>query len=222
MKVKILSILIFILAGIFFANAQDVITLKNGDEIKAKVTEISLTEIKYKRFDYLDGPSIVIPKAGVFAINYENGTRELFNTLEEKGNVSYSQASAVPAVLHIYRRNSHTGALVEYDLYVNDKSICRVKNKWKQSFDIYEEGVITLWASTEVRVELPIKIEPGKEYYIRCGISVGTFVGHPKLELVPEEIGKAEILALSGKKGPPGPPRPNAPRPSGPPRPGRR
>ena len=59
--------------------AQDVITLKNGDEIKAKVTEISASEIKYKRFENLDSTSIIIPIADVFFINYENGMREIIN-----------------------------------------------------------------------------------------------------------------------------------------------
>jgi len=44
--------------GYFSANAQDLITLRNGDQITARVAEITLTEIKYKRFDNLDGPTI--------------------------------------------------------------------------------------------------------------------------------------------------------------------
>jgi len=71
------------MAGVFSAKAQDVITLKSGEEIKVKVTEISATEIKYKQFENLDGPTIVIEKAKVFAINYENGTREIINVITE-------------------------------------------------------------------------------------------------------------------------------------------
>ena len=61
----------------------DVITLRNGDEIKAKVIEITPSEIKYKRFDNLDGPARVALKTDVFAINYANGSRELFNTITD-------------------------------------------------------------------------------------------------------------------------------------------
>ena len=71
---------IFIESGIQ-VHAHDVITLRNGNEIKAKVTEITPSEIKYKRFDNLDGPTVVILKADVFAINYANGTREVINAL---------------------------------------------------------------------------------------------------------------------------------------------
>jgi len=73
-----------LLASVFWSvSAQDVITLKNGDEIKAKVTEMTSSEIKYKRFDNLDGPTVVVAKTEVFAINYENGTREVINTVAE-------------------------------------------------------------------------------------------------------------------------------------------
>ena len=59
----------------------DIVTLCNGDEIKVKVMEITLSEIKYKRFDNLDGPTITIPKTDVFAINYSNGTREVIKPI---------------------------------------------------------------------------------------------------------------------------------------------
>ena len=59
----------------------DIITLRNGEVITAKVTEISQTEIRYKRFDNLEGPTRIIPIKEVFAINYANGTREVINAL---------------------------------------------------------------------------------------------------------------------------------------------
>lgn len=59
--------------------AQDVLTKRNGDELQVKVQEINLNEIKYKRYDNLEGPLISISKAEVFMIKYENGTKEVFN-----------------------------------------------------------------------------------------------------------------------------------------------
>jgi len=64
-------------------NAPDIIMLKDGNEIKAKVTEITLSEIKYKAFEYLEGPTRIVEKKDVFLIIYENGTREIFNTTPE-------------------------------------------------------------------------------------------------------------------------------------------
>lgn len=59
--------------------SQDLIVLKNGDEIKSKVLEITPAEIKYKKFDNLDGPTVTILKTDVFMIKYQNGTKEVIN-----------------------------------------------------------------------------------------------------------------------------------------------
>jgi len=79
---KKILILILLLSSISIY-AQDVITLRTGEQIKARVTEISQTELRYKRFEHLDGPTIVVPLSTIFAINYENGTREVINPLTE-------------------------------------------------------------------------------------------------------------------------------------------
>jgi len=80
---KKISIVFLLMAWGFSLYAQDVITLRNGNQIQAKVTEISSAEIKYKRFDHLDGPTIVIARADVHAIAFANGIHEIFNPLAE-------------------------------------------------------------------------------------------------------------------------------------------
>ena len=61
-----------------FLIGQDIIIKKNADEIKAKVVEVGMDNIKYKNFDNLQGPSYVIPRVEVFMIRYENGKRDVF------------------------------------------------------------------------------------------------------------------------------------------------
>jgi hypothetical protein len=60
-------------------NAQDLMTLKNGDEVKAKVIEINESEIKYKNFENQEGPTRILLKSEVFSIKYQNGTKDIFN-----------------------------------------------------------------------------------------------------------------------------------------------
>ncbi|MBS1778138.1 MAG: hypothetical protein JST70_02365 [Bacteroidetes bacterium] len=73
------SIILLTLLGICLeTSAQDLIVKKSGATIKAKVTEISQTEIRYKRFDNLGGPTITIPNDDILVIEYENGTKEHF------------------------------------------------------------------------------------------------------------------------------------------------
>jgi len=59
--------------------SQDVIILKNGDEIQSKVTEVLTDIIKYKKWNNQDGPVYSSNKADVFMIKYQNGTKDVFN-----------------------------------------------------------------------------------------------------------------------------------------------
>ena len=102
------------------------------------------------------------------------------------------------AILHVYRMGSK-GALVNYDLHLGDSIICRVKNNFRTTLHIKRQGVHTLWARTEKKVELPINFELGKTYYIRCGISIGAFVGWPTIELMDKKMGKAEFNYINAK-----------------------
>jgi len=79
----IFAALFLLIGGVFSVNAQDLIILKDGNTIEAKVTEISPTEIRYKRFDHLDGPTIVIMAANVLSIRYENGRTEIINDVTQ-------------------------------------------------------------------------------------------------------------------------------------------
>jgi len=103
------------------------------------------------------------------------------------------------AIINVYRP-SGTGFLVSYDLHLGDSVICRVKDNFCQSVKIYQDGYNTLWARTEAKEEIPIKVEFGKIYYVRCGINMGAFVGRPSIELVDTRIGKTEFTAMEDKK----------------------
>jgi len=59
--------------------SQDIIYKKNGDEIKAKVTEVELNVIKYKLFENLEGPTYTISKSDVLMIKYEKGNKDIFS-----------------------------------------------------------------------------------------------------------------------------------------------
>lgn len=59
--------------------AQDVIVLKDGTTILSKVTEVSSSEIKYKKISNLDGPIFTIKSSDILSINYNNGEKDSFN-----------------------------------------------------------------------------------------------------------------------------------------------
>jgi hypothetical protein len=59
-------------------HAQDIITMRNGDEIKAKISEIGVSDVKYKKFDNQTGPTYTSLKSEIFMIKYENGSKDVF------------------------------------------------------------------------------------------------------------------------------------------------
>lgn len=59
--------------------SQDIITKKSGDDIKAKILEVGISEIKYKNFDNQDGPTYSLLKQDILIIRYQNGTKDIFN-----------------------------------------------------------------------------------------------------------------------------------------------
>lgn len=61
-------------------HAQDIITQKNGQDIKAKVLEVNTNEVKYKLFDEPDGATYTIKKSSLVMIKYESGRNEVFNS----------------------------------------------------------------------------------------------------------------------------------------------
>lgn len=78
----------FILLFIFFLNcgilsAQDIITMKDGTDIQAKVLEVAPSLVSYKKFSNLEGPTYTVSKLEILMITYENGERELYNVNNE-------------------------------------------------------------------------------------------------------------------------------------------
>lgn len=102
------------------------------------------------------------------------------------------------AVLNIYRYGG-VGALVGYDIYLGNQVIGRVVNNYKTSIKVTKFGLNTVWAKTEAKAEVPIDIEKGHQYYIRCSIGMGAFVGHPKLQLIDSKNGKSEFESFKAK-----------------------
>ena len=53
--------------------AQDIIVTTDARKIEAKILEVSLTEIKYKEIDNLDGPTFILGTNNINSIIYANG-----------------------------------------------------------------------------------------------------------------------------------------------------
>lgn len=75
---KHLLVLLLLLCSMS-VSAQDVIVMKDGSTILSKVLEVGQKEVKYKKFDNLEGPTYSISKSELQAINYQNGAKDTFS-----------------------------------------------------------------------------------------------------------------------------------------------
>ncbi|MBQ7533346.1 MAG: hypothetical protein IJT45_06605 [Bacteroidales bacterium] len=76
MKKLFLSLIILFLGITLYA--QDVIVTNDGNKIEAKVTEVEVDVIKYKKFGDNNGPTYTMKKTEIATILYENGTVDVF------------------------------------------------------------------------------------------------------------------------------------------------
>lgn len=84
--------------------AEDVLVLRNGDIINGLVTEITSSEVKYKKASNPNGPIYSIDKDEVLSIKYENGETDKFepsnsssNALKTNSNNGVARQKASPA-----------------------------------------------------------------------------------------------------------------------------
>lgn len=62
----------------FVANAQDIITLKDGSDMQVLVQEVGEFDIKFKKFDNPNGPNYTLKKSEIFMVRYKNGSKDVF------------------------------------------------------------------------------------------------------------------------------------------------
>jgi len=202
-KVILILISVFLFTTV---NAQDVIFKKNGDEINAKVEEVGVSDVKYKKFDNQDGPLYTLLKSEIFMIKYANGVKEVFTAEAVNTNTSGSNApdnnivtppvSQEQATVIIYRKNSPSGWTVVYDVYADTKYMTKIQNNTYFATKL-DPGLVSFNAQTEPpKVTASMNLEPGKTYYLRCGVSSGMWVGRPSLEFVSESVGSYETSKM--------------------------
>ncbi len=75
---KILFCFVLLFGWALSLSAQDIITTKDGTDIQVKILEITPYEVKYKKYDNLNGPIFSMLKSQILIVRYENGGNEIF------------------------------------------------------------------------------------------------------------------------------------------------
>jgi hypothetical protein len=94
------SITLLLLIFCLNALSQDIITMRDGAKIEARVSEVGSKNILYKRFSNLNGPVYTLDKEDVALINYESGAIDKFNMMyDEKPSYANVKSRMDPSEL---------------------------------------------------------------------------------------------------------------------------
>lgn len=134
---KILSLFVIIVGMASIASAQDIITTIDSQEIKAKILEISSTQVKYVDFNYQDGPVYVFNADEIASITLANGDVKTFakNESPEPLSVSNSTITQNPYVLRTGNRYYYNGEEMRGEVYANF-----LKNNCSDAYKLYQHG----------------------------------------------------------------------------------
>ena len=80
---RFICVFILGLSALISLDAQDIITKKDGTDITAKILEVNINDIKYKRYSNLNGPTYTIAKSEILIVRYENGENDVFEDVEQ-------------------------------------------------------------------------------------------------------------------------------------------
>ena len=140
---KVIGCLVFILmtAPIF---AQDIIVTTDA-KIEAQILEVSKSEIKYKEYDNLDGPTFIISTDEISSIIYKNGKVVLYNQPNDikstiESTESKSQVQENIATILLLSGNTKKGKLVE----MNSQYVSFLENGVKITIPASEINSVTL------------------------------------------------------------------------------
>ena len=75
--------------------AQDLLVKIDGDSIESKIVEVGINEVRYRQYNYLNGPLYVISKNDISKIVFENGSTEFYPKNEVVKEMSFEETKAV-------------------------------------------------------------------------------------------------------------------------------
>lgn len=142
---------IFLFAGMLFvltASAQDVIKMKDGKEIQAKISEITQDEIKYKNFDYQDGPTFTINKSDVSTITYANGMTEEVKATSKPTQTASSEESGSfwKPSLYTNQRPATVLGFVDLGGFIMSGGKIGIGARWRRlEGDVFYKSAPSLW-----------------------------------------------------------------------------
>jgi len=103
--------------------AQDLIVFTDSSKVKAVISEIGSDNVKYKRYDMLDGPKYSVDRKTVAYVKYKTGSTERLQAVEQNTPIDYSvynmdgsrprtiktENGILKSKAHLYKRKNYIG-----------------------------------------------------------------------------------------------------------------
>lgn len=153
---------------------------------------VKLTEVKPPGF----ASSCYQLVADVFFSPDLTATKQALQRQAQAAAKSHLPPGTNYALLYIYRPAAEVGSLVGYDVHLNDSVVYRARNNSRLVIRLSKPGPVILWAHTEATTSLNLEVEPGQEYFLRCGLEGGILLLRPQLRFVSTAQGRGEFEEL--------------------------
>ena len=143
---KILTLMVVMLTALNLF-AQDIIITSDAKRIEAKILEVSSSEIKYKEFNNLEGPTFILTNDELNTVIYQNGTIKTFDhsakpAPQPVNNAGYNNYSSTPMAAGLPITKEDDDIYVMGDLRMSEDDYLKfVKLNCKEAYDYYESGV---------------------------------------------------------------------------------
>lgn len=147
-------LLIFLLSNSLFA--QDLIILKTGDEIQAKVIKVGTQEVEYKKWTNQKGPVYTLEKDDIFMIKYQNGDKDVFQGNSSSGSEAVKGGNNDPKYVNMPPSSENSSIIAQYNKQY------AIGKKWKLSKKVLS-SCLTIYGVTSTSVmsndDMEISIE---------------------------------------------------------------
>ncbi len=156
---------------------QDILVLKNGDEIKVKVSEVLPDMVKYKKWGNQAGPIYSEPKGNIFMIKYQNGSKDVFANQEVTNS---NNKLSIEKFLGKWKSNTEAGETSHATIKSEGGNIIVLLGTWKeilyQNTGVFKDGKIKVSFQFKGETEISYSEEDGQPYIYIFGKKMGKVI----------------------------------------------
>ncbi|MCX6246168.1 MAG: hypothetical protein NTW10_00405 [Bacteroidetes bacterium] len=178
------TLLIFLILLGLGCSSQDIIYLKDKTTQKAKILEVNIDKVRYKKSEIPNGPTYEVPKSDIIKIRYANGFVDYFvpvtdtivnqNTFAQK-QFNTNDSSNIYILYHYGNDESQ-----RFPIYFDGKYVCTLKNHSRLHYVIHSTGKLVI----ERRGQNAYKNGPRTEIFIKPGQSYGVSIKVPDPQML--------------------------------------